>query len=42
MLADSFGWKCISTGALLKQEVDKKTELGKKIQESHKAYQYGK
>ena len=30
-VADSFGWKCITTGDLLKKEVAKKTETGKKI-----------
>jgi adenylate kinase family enzyme len=41
-LADQFGWKCISTGDLLRKEVLKKSEVGKKIQDAFKNYQYGK
>lgn len=41
-LADSFGWKYISPGQLMRNEVDKKTELGKKISEAQKAYHFGK
>ena len=41
-IADSFSWKLISTELILKQEVDKKTELGKKISEAQKAFTYGK
>jgi adenylate kinase family enzyme len=40
-IADQFGWKCISTGELLKNEVKKKSEIGKKVQESFQAFQYG-
>ena len=41
-LAEQFGWKCITTGDLLRKEILKKSELGKKIQDSFKSYQYGK
>ena len=41
-LAEQMGWKCITTGDLLRKEVMKKSELGKKIQDSFKNYQYGK
>ena len=41
-LAEQFGWKCISTGDLLRKEVLKKSEVGKKIQDAFKNYQYGK
>ena len=40
MVADSFGWRCINVGNLLKTEVEKKTELGTKILNSQKAYHY--
>lgn len=30
-IADQFGWKCITTGELLRKEVAKKTETGKKV-----------
>lgn len=32
--ADSFGWRCINVGYLLKSEVEKKTEMGQKIYNS--------
>ena len=41
-IADQFGWKSINTGELLKNEVKKKSEIGKKVQESFAAFQYGK
>ena len=41
-IADQFGWKCITTGDLLRKEVAKKTETGKKVQEAFQAFQYGK
>ena len=41
-IADQFGWKCITTGELLRKEVSKKTETGKKVQEAFSAFQYGK
>ena len=41
-LAENFNWKCIQTGYLLKMEIEKKTEAGKKIAEAQKAYHYGK
>jgi adenylate kinase len=39
-LAEYFQWKCISTGDLLRKEVNKKSDYGKAIQESFKNYQY--
>jgi len=30
-ISEHFGWKCIDTGELLRREVNKKSELGKKI-----------
>lgn len=30
-ISEQFGWKCIDTGDLLRKEVMKKTETGKKI-----------
>lgn len=41
-LSEHFGWKCITTGDLLRKEVSKKSELGKKIQDCFKSYKYGK
>lgn len=41
-LADLFGWKSISTGDLLRKEVMKKSEVGKKIQDAFKNYHFGK
>ena len=41
-IADQFGWKCITTGELLRKEVQKKSETGKKVQEAFQAFQYGK
>ena len=41
-LAEHFNWSCISVGDLLKKEVSKKSEVGKDIAESLKAYRYGK
>ena len=33
-LADTLGWKSIHPGQLMRNEVDKKTELGKKISDA--------
>ena len=41
-LAEHFGWKCISTGDLLRKEVNRKTPLGTRITECFKSYEYGK
>lgn len=41
-LKETFSWKVIHTGELLKQQADKKTDVGKLIQDSFKSYQYGK
>jgi adenylate kinase family enzyme len=41
-LADTLGWKSIHPGQLMRNEVDKKTELGKKISDAQKAYHFGK
>ena len=41
-LKEQFSWKVIHTGELLKAQVEKKTEVGKLINESFKSYQYGK
>ena len=42
-LCDAMGsWKVISPGDLFKKEIARKTELGKKIQQCHKEYRYGK
>ena len=41
-LSEHFGWKCITTGDLLRKEVQKKTQIGKRIQECFKEYHYGK
>ena len=41
-LKEQFTWKAIHTGELLKQQAEKKTDLGKKISDSLKSYQYGK
>ena len=41
-MADNFGWKYISVGSLLKQQVDRKTELGQKIHTAWKEHRYGK
>ena len=37
-IADQFGWKCITTGELLRKEVQKKTETGKKVQEAFQSF----
>lgn len=39
-LADHFGWPCVNVGDLLTREVNKKTDIGKEIQESKKVYKY--
>ncbi len=41
-LAEHFGWKCISTGDLLRKEVLKKSESGIKIKQSFAKFEYGK
>ena len=41
-IAEENGWQSIQTGSLLKEEVSKKTELGKKISEAQKAYHFGR
>ena len=41
-LAEHFGWKCISTGDLLRKEINRKSALGTRITECFKAYEYGK
>lgn len=41
-ISEQFGWKCIDTGDLLRKEVLKKSELGKKIQDAFKSYRFGK
>jgi adenylate kinase family enzyme len=41
-ISEHFGWKCIDTGELLRREVSKKSELGKKIQDAFKSYRFGK
>jgi adenylate kinase family enzyme len=41
-IAQEQGWQCINTGELLKKEVSKKSEIGKRIQECNKNYHYGK
>lgn len=39
-LSEHFGWTCITTGDLLRKEVQKKTQIGKRIQECFKEYHY--
>lgn len=39
-LAEHFGWKCIDSGELLRREVNKKSEVGKKIQDCFKSYRF--
>lgn len=41
-LAEHFGWKCITTGDLLRKEVAKKSTLGQQISDSFKQFSYGK
>jgi adenylate kinase family enzyme len=41
-LADHMGWKCISTGDVLRKEVTKKTEAGQKIKTAFSEYRFGK
>lgn len=41
-ISEHFGWKCIDSGELLRREVNKKSELGKKIQDAFKSYRFGK
>jgi len=41
-ISEHFGWKCIDAGELLRKEVNKKTEVGKKIQDAFKGYRFGK
>ena len=41
-LSEHFGWKCITTGDLLRKEVSKKSALGGRISECNKEYHYGK
>ena len=41
-LKEQFTWRVIHTGEILRAQSEKKTELGKAISESFKAYQYGK
>lgn len=41
-IADHFGWKCIDAGELLRREINKKSEVGKKIQDAFKSYRFGK
>jgi len=41
-LSEHFGWKCISTGDLLRKEVLKKNTAGIKIKESFNKFEYGK
>jgi adenylate kinase family enzyme len=37
-ISNSFNWKCIMTGELLKKEIKSKTPEGKLIQQRFKAY----
>lgn len=39
-IADHFGWKCIDAGELLRREVNKKSEVGKKIQDAFRGYRF--
>jgi adenylate kinase len=39
-MSEHFGWKCIDTGELLRREVTKKSEVGKKIQDAFKGYRF--
>jgi adenylate kinase len=41
-LAEHFGWKCISTGDLLRKEVLKKNTAGIKIKDAFSKFEYGK
>lgn len=41
-IAEHFGWKVIDTGELLRREVNKKSETGKKISDAFKSYRFGK
>ena len=40
-IGEETGWQAIQTGNLLKDEEQKKTVLGSKINEAKKAYHYG-
>ena len=42
ILSENFRWNFITTGDLLRKEVQKKTQIGKRIQECFKEYHYGK
>lgn len=41
-VSEAFQWRCISVGDLMRREVTKKTEVGKKITEAFKEYRFGK
>lgn len=41
-IADFHNWKYISVGDLIKKEVEKKTDDGKRIQECQQAFKLGK
>lgn len=41
-IAEQQGWKQIDTGELLRREVQKKSEVGKKIVKAFDANRYGK
>lgn len=41
-IAEQFGWACIDLGELLKKEVIKKSEIGKKVQDAFKSYRFSK
>jgi adenylate kinase family enzyme len=40
-LAEYFSWRYISTGDLLRKEVEKKSEEGKRIDECQKVFKLG-
>ncbi len=40
--AEQFGWKGISGGDLIKKEIAKKTELGREILATMKAFEFSK
>ena len=41
-MGNLFNWTAISAGDLIRKEVNKKTDIGKQIEEDYKCNQYGK
>ena len=42
MVGDKASWRVVSPGTLLKKEVEKKSETGKRIQQCWNEFHYGK